>query len=592
MLFRAELVFVAVALALVLTTVASFPTGRFRSWRTPLAALGCLMAGLGPVLSFPLLAAEPGHATALWEWSAVGGPTIQASYRSDGLGAVGLSIGGLYGAAALIATTRVRARSSLLRPALLLNAFILMAVVVTDDLIAVTVALGALAATTIFTALLVSPAPAVARVTAYLAGGVQAFVVAGLLVTRFGGASFRFEEISPASISPGVILAATIGGALFAGLYPFVPWGYRTEESGERESLRGLLTMPAGIAATIVLIRIAGLSRIDLSTLMLPGAVPTSVVAIAVLFFAFAVWRAVRRRGRSRRRLALATALLAVALLYPWLHWSHVVIVACGLTIAYAAAVSLALPDQWSVTRYDVALAGAWVGIATGAPTAVAGALAILVGAGLAAVADAFWMPPHRAYIAMLASTTAIVAGGLTVAIGAFEASDAVTIVLAVLCIGGATALELIHVGRRLDVAAAPSDLEVTATVTAFLVATFAAVAFGAPVLDALGRAFGRPLDHELRTITYTSAAIPVLAAMLVVVAGAVKPLLPDTAPVGAALTRVVWTIDPVPAAAGSFRALERTATAASSVFALFEQRAGVWLALVLTVGVLFWAVR
>src|SRR5258706_179086 len=140
-----------------------------------------------------------------------------------------LAIVALDGGAALIATTRVSSRSSVLRPALLLNAFILMTCAVTDDLVAVTVVLGALAANTIFISLLVSPAPAVARVTAYLAAGVQAFVVAGLLVTRFGGASFRFDAIPPASISPGVMLAATIGAALFAGLYPFVPWGYRNE---------------------------------------------------------------------------------------------------------------------------------------------------------------------------------------------------------------------------------------------------------------------------------------------------------------------------------------------------------------------------
>lgn len=592
MIIRAELVIVIVVFALALIASASFLSRRLAGWRTPVAAAGCAMAGLGPVLLFPFLAADPGPVTALWEWSAVGGPTIQASYRFDGLGVAGLAIGALYGGAALVATTRVRSRSSLLRPALLLNAFILIAVVVTDDLIAVTVALGALAATTTFTALLVSPAPAVARVTAYLAAGVQAFVVAGLLITRFGGASFTFEQIPAASVSPGVVLAATIGGALFAGLYPFVPWGYRTEESGERESLRGLLTMPAGVGATIVLLRVVGMTRIDLATLALPGVVPTSVAVLAALFFALSAWRAWRRQAQSRRRLSLAALLLGIVLLYPWLHWSHVVVIACVLTVAYAAAVSLALPDQWPVTRYDVTLAGAWIGIATGAPTAVAGATLILVGGGLAALADAFWMPPHRAYIAMLASTTAIVAGALAIAVGAFESPEPVTVVLALIAIVAVIALELVHVGRRLDVAAAPADLEIAATVIAFLSTMFVAIVFGAPTLDAVGRAFGRPLDHELQSIAYTTAALAVLASILVVVAGRVKPLLPDTAPVGARLARVVSIADPVPVAAASFRALERAATFASGSFGLFEQRAGVWLALVLIVGVLFWAVR
>jgi hypothetical protein len=592
MIVRAEVVIALVAFALALIAIASFLSVRLARLRTPLAALGCLMAGLGPVLLFPYLSIDSAHATALWEWSAVGGPTIQASYRLDGLGAVGLAIGALYTAAALIATTRIPSRSFLLRPALLVNGFILMTAAVTDDVVGVTVVLGALAATTIFVALLVSPPAAVARVTAYLAAGVQAFVVADLLITRFGGASYRFEDISPESVSPGVILAATIGAALFAGLYPFVPWGYRHEESGERESLRGLLTMPAGVAATLLLLRTVGTTRIDLAQLRLPGVVPAWLTVVALLFFAFSAWRLSRRRPRSRRRLVVATLLLAFVVLYPWLHWSHLVIVACVLTVAYAAAVSLALPDQWPVTRYDVTLAAAWIGIATGAPTAVAGSLIVLLGGALAALADAFWMPPHRAYMAMLASTTTIVAGCLAIAVGVFEAQDLVTTVLALLAIASVIALELVHVGRRLDVAAAPNDLEVSATMIAFLTAMLVAISFGGPVLDGLAHAFGRPLDRDLVSSAYAVGALVVVAAMLVVVAGAVRPLVPDTAPIGARLALVVSIADPVPAAAAAFRALERSATAVSTLFVLFEQRAGVWLALVLIVGVLFWAVR
>ena len=218
MIVRGELVIVIVAVALALIAITSILPRRAARWGTPLATLGCLMAGLGPVLLFPYLPMERAHGTALWEWSAVGGPTIQASYVLDGLAVIGLAVGGLYCGAALIATTRVPSRSSLLRPALLVNAFILMDVAVTEDMVATTVALGALAAMTIFIALLVSPAAAVARVTAYLAAGVQAFVVSDLLITRFGSASFRFEDLAADSVSPGVVLAATIGGALFAGL--------------------------------------------------------------------------------------------------------------------------------------------------------------------------------------------------------------------------------------------------------------------------------------------------------------------------------------------------------------------------------------
>ena len=592
MIMRGEAVIALVAFALALIAISSLLPSRLARWRTPIATLGCAMAGLGPVLLFPYLASDPTHATALWEWSAVGGPTIQASYRVDGLAVVGLAVGALYIAAALIATTRVRSRSSLLRPALLLNGFILMALSLTDDLVAVTVVLGAVAANTIFVALLVAPPAAAARVTAYLAAGVQAFVVADLLITRFGAASFRFEEISPDSVSPGVVLAATIGAALFAGLYPFVPWGYRHEESGERESLRGLLTMPAGVGATIVLLRIIGTTRIDLAQLRLPGVVPLPLTLLAALFLAYAMWRLWRRQARSRRRVAVASLLLALALLYPWLHWSHIVIVACAMTVVYAAAVSLALPDQWLVTQYDVTLAAAWIGIATGTPTAISGALLALAGGALVALTDAFWMPPHRAYVAMLASTTTVVTGCLIIGVGALGTPDPVTMVLALLAIIFVVVLELVHIGRRLDVAAAPSDLEASATVVALLTTMLIAISFGGPLIDALGRALGRPLDRDLEGTAFTLGALAVIAAMLAVVAGAVRPLLPEMAPIGERLERLVSIADPVPAAASSFRALERSATLVSTLFVLFEQRAGVWLALVLIVGVLFWVVR
>jgi hypothetical protein len=592
MVVRGEVVLAIVALALSIIAIASLFSGRLVRWRTRVGTAACALAGLTPILFYPFIDPERMEGRALWEWSAVGGPSVQASYRLDGLAAVGLAIGALYCGAALIATTRVASRSSVLRPALLLNSFVLMTAVVTDDLVAVTAVLGALAANTIFVALLVAPAPAVARVTAYLAGGVQAFIVAGLLVTRFGGASFRFDAISPESMSPGVVLAATIGAALFAGLYPFVPWGYRAEESGERESLRGLLTMPAGVAATIVLVRIVGVTRIDLARLGLPGDVPSALAVVVAVLLVLSFIRLRRRRTGARRQSAFLVLLLVLFVAYPWVHWSHIVVFACILTVAYAAAVSLALPDQWPVTRYDVTLAAAWIGIATGTPVGLVGAFAVLIGGSFAALGDAFWMPPHRAYIVMLTSTTTIIAGALGIGIGAVTAPDIATAVLSVAAVAAVVALELAHVGRRLQDAEAPPELEITATVVAFLVAMVAAIAFAVPTIDALARAFGRPLDQDLATVAYTVGALVIVAAILSVVAGAVRPLLPETTNVSERIARVVELADPVPLALAAFRALERSATLVSSTFALFEQRAGVWLAVVLIAGVLFWSVR
>ncbi len=533
---------------------------------------------------------EQSRGSALWEWSAVGGPTIQASYRLDGLAAIGVAIGGLYIAASLVATTRVSARHQLLRPMILLNGLVFLTLAVTDDLIACIVVLGALGALTSFIVLLVSPAAAVARITGYLAGGVQGFVVAALLVSRFGGASFRFDTISPDAVTPGVVLAASLGAALFAGLYPFVPWGYRQEEAGERESLRGLLTMPAGVGATLVLWRILGVTRIDLSTLALPAIIsePLIVIVVAALALRFLMRR---RKSGLRRRLALTALVLLLMLAYPFVHWSHLILIASLLTIAYAAAVSFALPEQWPISRYDVVLAALWIALATGSPTALAGALVVVAGGGLAAISDGFWMPPHRSYITAMASSTVIVAGAMTIVIGALETPDLVTLGLAVVAAGAVLGLELAHAGRRLSIAAVPSDLDVSASIASFLGTIMVILALSLPLFDALSGAFGRPNIRPLDDLVTLIPFVAVFSTLLVVVARAIRVLLPETTALSTRLVAVVSAVDPVPIAAASFRALAGSATAVSGVFAMFEERAGVWLALILIASLLVWAV-
>jgi len=591
MVVRAELILFVVALALAALAFAfAMPYRTFR-WRIPLAAALCVIAGLAPLLLYVALDPERARGQALWEWSAVGGPTIQASYRLDGLAAIGVGIGALYVAAALVATTRVSARHQLLRPVILLNGLVFITLAVTDDLIADIVVLGALAALTSFIAMLVSPAAAVARITGYLAGGVQGFVVAGLLVSRFGGASFRFDTLSPDAVTPGVVVAASLGAALFAGLYPFVPWGYRSEEAGERESLRGLLTMPAGFGATLVLCRILGVTRIDLATLGLPAIISPALIAVVVAALAL---RFILRRNRPglRRRIAISVLVLVVVQAYPFLHWSHLILVAMLLTIAYAAAVSLALPEQWAISRYDVVLAALWIALATGSPTALAGALVVLAGGGLAAVADAFWMPPHRSYITAMASSTVIVAGALTLAVGALEAPDLITVALAVIAVAALVGLELAHAGRRLSVAAVPSDLDVSASIASFLGTIMVLLALSLPLLDAMSEAFGRPNTRRLDDFVTLVPVVAVVATLLVVAARTARVFLPELTTLSTRLDAVVKAADPVPIAAASFRALAGSATTASGVFALFEERAGVWLALTLIATLLVWSVR
>jgi hypothetical protein len=590
-LVRAESILLVVAVSLAALAFAfGMPRLTFR-WKIPFAAACCAIAGFAPLLMYVALDPERARGRALWEWSAAGGPTIQASYRLDGLAAIGVAIGALYVAAALVATTRVSARHQLLRPVILLNGLVFITLAVTDDLIACLVVLGALAAITSFVALLVSPAAAVARITGYLAGGVQGFVVAALLVSRFGGASFRFDSISPDAVTPGVVVAASLGAALFAGLYPFVPWGYRQEEAGERESLRGLLTMPAGLGATLVLCRILGVTRIDLATLGLPAIISPALIAVVVAALAL---RFIMRRRKSglRRRVAISALVLVVILLYPFLHWSHVILTASLLTIAYAAAVSLALPEQWAISRYDVVLAALWIALATGSAIGLAGAMVVLAGGGLAAVSDAFWMPPHRSYITSMASSTVIVAGALTIAMGALDAPDLITVVLALIAAGAVLGLELAHAGRRLSIAAVPADLDVSASIASFLGSVVVVLALALPLLDAMSDAFGRPNTRSLDELVTLVPVIAVVATLLVVAARAVRALLPELTALSKRLETVVSAADPVPVASASFRALAGSATTFSAVFALFEERAGVWLALTLIATLLVWAVR
>ena len=557
----------------------------------PFGVACCALVGLAPLLLYVALDPAGARGNVLWEWSAVGGPTIQASYRLDGLATAGVAIGALYVAAALVATTRVSARHQLLRPVILLNGLVFITLAVTDDLITDIVVLGALAATTSFIAVLASPAAAVARITGYLAGGVQGFVVAALLISRFGGASFRFDTISPEATTPGVILAASLGAALFAGLYPFVPWGYRSEESGERESLRGLLTTPAGLGATLVLCRLLGVTRIDLANLGLPAVISPALIAVVVAVLAL---RFIIRRGkpRLRRRIVISALVLLFIQLYPFIHWSHVILAASLLTIVYTAAVSLALPEQWAISRYDVVIAALFIALATGSPMALAGAFVVLAGGGLAAVTDAFWMPPHRSYITAMASSTVIVAGALTIAIGAFDTPDLLTAVLAVIAAAAVVGLELAHAGRRLSIAAVPADLDVSASIVSFLGTIMVVLALTLPLLDAMTDAMGRPNARTLDELVTLVPVIAVVATLLVVVARAVRVLLPELTAFSTRLEAIVSAADPVPIASSSFRALAGSATTVSGVFAAFEERAGVWLALMLIATLLVWALR
>jgi hypothetical protein len=588
---RAEFALFAAALTLSLVALLVAPRRIAQAWRVPTALLVATIGAVSPLLLYQLIDPSLAAGRALWEWSAAGGPTIQAFYRLDGLGAVAIAAGFAYVAAALLANARSAASPRLLPSLALAIGFVFIAVVVTVDLVAATVAIAVLAAVTAFGLLLVAPAPSAMRIAAYFAVGIQGFVVAALLIARQGGASLAFGAISPSAISPGAVLAATAGAALFAGLYPFVPWRYQPAQAlaaAEREPLRGLLAMPAGVAASIVLLRVLGVTSLDLSTLGLPafGLIPR-LVFLGLLLVVFAVRS--RARGRASRR-AIVITLIGAAVLAGWdeLHWSYLVLAAAALTVSYAAAVSLALPDQWEVARHDVTLATLWVAFAVGTPIALAAGLFILVGAAFAAVLESVWMPPHRAYMATMATSVWTVTGVIGLAAGAAMAADPVTAVAAFLVTLLVLGLELSHAGRRLASGEAPPDLDIAAAVAALISTALVASLLSLPIPDALAslRRPLEPIDPVIALGTVVAATILVIAARML------RPLLPTFGALANRLQRFVWAADPVPTGVAMFRALERATTIASAGFALFEQRAGVWLAAVLIVALLVWSTR
>jgi hypothetical protein len=591
----AELPLVTSAFALALVAmILAIPRQRL-ALRAPTALIVGTIGSLVPLVALPLRDPARAAGRALWEWSAVGGPTIQASYRFDGLAAVGVAAVVAYTTAGLLGIDRASRKHELLPGVVLATGFVSIALAVTDDLVAATVVLGVVAALTAFAELVVAPASASARLVVFFTVGLQSFVVAALLISRSGVATFSFGAIQATSISPGVVLAASFGAALFAGLYPFVPWRYEGEGSPapEREPLRGLLAMPAGLGATLVLARLLGATRIDLPSLSLPEVHATIRFAAAAGVLALLVIAAVRQRRPPRPRLAGATVLLAGILAYPLLHWSHVVLAAALLTVAYAAAVSLALPERWEVVRYDVALAALWIGLAVGTPLAIAGGLFLVVADAAATLAASIWLPPHRWYIATVATSAAFVAGALAIGVGIQAAAEPASAVLAVVALAPLLLLALVHIGSGLSGIVVPAALEAAAAASALLGSLLLFLLAGPAIAAAVADTLARPFDSVgVAATAFLSAAALVAATLLVVVARTVRPLLPDLSSLAGRLRGIVAAADPVPATLASFRIVEAVSTRSSAAFASFERAAGVWVAALLIFGLLVWATR
>jgi len=563
-----------------------------RSWLARgIAIILAILAAVAPLVAATVIEPARTAGRALWEWSAAGGPTVQASYAFDGIAAIGVAVGAAYAGAGLFGAARATKRHPLLPSAILALGLVFFALAVTEDLIAGTVVLGVLASITILATLAVAPLPATTRLAAYLAVGIQFFVLAALLVSRFGGASFRFDSIAPSSVSPGAILAASIGAALFAGLYPFIPWRFRAQLRGpELERLRGVITMPVGVAASLLLLRFLGATRGDLTTLPLPG-IPAELRLLAAgLAFASVAATAVRDRRLPVSGTIVAVLLATLLVAYPTLRWAHLILLAAGLSVLYAATVSLALPEQWDVVRFDVTLAAFWIALAVGTPTAIAGGLFILVADSLAALAEAIWTP--ESYSVVIAGSAATVTGLIIVGLGALVAADTGAQGIALAGLLAIAALVLVHVGRRLDVTVVPLALDGLAAAAALGVSALIGLAVAVPVYQGITTAFGRSFTPAAANAPLGYLAAVAVATLLVVVARSIRPFVPDLAPFAQRLRGVIAIVDPVPAGHAAFGALDAIASRATATFSLFEQRAGVWLATVLIIAVLVWSVR
>lgn len=517
-------------MALAISTLLAFLPGGSRG----LARLGGAFIALGVVLPIalqPLI--DPLHARghALWEWSAIGGPVIRASYELDPLAAVALALTVAFAGAALATAARAEGRHPALAALVLAIGLVTIAFVVTDDFVAATVVLAVLGALTVLALLAVAPPAATARAAAYLAIGLQGWVLAALLISRHGTAQFALGDMPPGAVTQGAVLAATLGALLFAGLYPVVAWDLEGRGTSDPGALGGLILMPVGIAATTLLLR----------TIANSGVAPTSILMLVAAF----------------------------------------------LTAGYASVVSLALTDRWETVRADLGLVALWAGLATGAPLAVAGGMLALFARAGAALAGALVVEPHREYIALVGGSAVFVAGALAVGVGAASAGDPLVVALALATVAVLVALELVQVGRHFRNARVPAGLDAASALAALLLAVLAAMLL--VPLDATVRLVARGPGAIAAP---PLVAIALAAAATVTLARTVRPLLRYFEVAAERSGPLMRALDPVPIAVGAFRGIEASATRGAGAFSLLEERAGVWAATLLIVALLIWAVR
>ena len=537
---------------------------------------------------------ELGHTAGrtLWEWAAVGGATVQASYHIDPLAVTAAAAVAVATAVAMVAS---RGAGGPIAPALLaLLGIALIALCAVTDVVVAAIVAGASAALAVAAALFVAPQAAAARLAALLALGVQSLIASALLLARAGAPSFELDDIARGAISSSVVLAAVLGAALFGGLYPFVPWRYERSAAEPRtplSQLRGLALFPTAVAGTVVAFRIIAASGLRPDELRLPDIsveAHAAILALVVVAGAIAV-RAAPREAFARRSLA-AGAFVAAAIALPYMSVAHVMTLIALLTIVYATVASTALVEEWAVARFDVRIAVVWAALASGSAPALAASLFGLVASSVALVIESA-TPPGAAGAAIAASARLLnLVGPFLAVAGVAFASDPIAGALAGVVLAWAALLELGHAVRESGTHPAGAIVErafsaLVAVAVVFVVSLVASLPATAAAVDVLGPLPAEALDLVLVALTLLAVA---LAVLIVALPGTIR------ARIGARgmslLRRVLLASDPVPALALAYRGVEAWSERIGSSFATLEDRAGVWLATALIALALIWA--
>jgi hypothetical protein len=555
----------------------------------PIGIAFVVIACVTPIALHAFVDPERSRGRALWEWTAVGGPLVQASYRVDDLAAIAIALTTAFTGAALAVAGRTERRHPALGSLILALGLISIALVVTDDLVASIVVLAVVGIVTGLALFAAAPVAATARAVAYLSLGIQAWVLAALLVSRQGNATFDLTQISPDSISPGAILAATLGALLFAGLYPAVAWsvgpGAAATDPGQ---LGRLIAMPAGISASLLLLRLLAASGLEPVAIALPEIGADVRLALAVMVLAVVAVALVRGGRVTARTIGAGAVAIVVLAALPLFGWAHAVLVAAILTTAYAtAAVSLALPEEWETVRSGLALVVLWIGIATASPLAVAGGAVALFARAAAALVSTLWLVPHRDHLAFVTGSSIFLVGAVAAGVGAATSDDLPLALLGSLAAAAVVALEIVQLARRDRTVKVPRALDVASAAAAALVAVLAAL-LAVPMVAAMRTLFPAAPPPSLPQIVVVAA----LAAATAVLARTVRPLLPYFELAAEQSGPAIRALDPAPIAMGTFRVLEVAATRGGAAFAAFERRGGVWLATLLIVALLLWSVR